>query len=101
VADAISGVFYIPLFYLFGLTKLHLARLKQLTVHLNTNVTCLTILSGSHPTVTKVVLIIKGYNKPNTHHDACIVAYNNRMPLKLPFYNWQLVKDLQMLATST
>jgi hypothetical protein len=42
-------------------------------------------------------LILKGYNEPSTHHD----TYNNRMPLKLPFYNWQVVKDSQTLATST
>jgi hypothetical protein len=58
-----------------------------------TNVTSLTILLGSHPTVTEVALILKGYNEPNTHHDAHRVSYNNRMPLKLPFYNWQVVKD--------
>jgi hypothetical protein len=44
---------------------------------------------------------MKGYNEPDTHRDARRVAYNNRMPLKLPFYNWQLVKDSQTLATST
>jgi hypothetical protein len=27
--------------------------------------------------------------------------YNNKMALKLPFYNWQVVKDSQMLVTST
>jgi hypothetical protein len=44
---------------------------------MKTNVTGLTILSGSHPTVTEVALILKGYNKPNTYCDAHRVAYNN------------------------
>jgi hypothetical protein len=102
VADAASGVFYIPLFHLFGSTKLHLAGLaEELTVSVKTNVAGLTILSGSHPTVTEVALILKGYNEPNTHREARKVAYNNRMALKLPFYNWQVVKDSQTLATST
>jgi hypothetical protein len=102
MTDAMSRVFYILLFHLFGSTKLHLARLsEELTVHMKTNVTSLTISSRSHPTITKVALILKGYNKPDTHQQACKVAYNNRMALKLPFYNWQVVKDLQILATST
>jgi hypothetical protein len=89
VADGSSGVFYIPLFHLLGSTKLHLPGLsEELTVHVKTNVTGLTILSGSHPTITKVALELKGYNEPNTHREARRVSYNNRMPLKLPFYNW-------------
>jgi hypothetical protein len=102
VANGTSGIYYISLFYLFGSTKLHLAGLaEELTVHVKTNVTSLTLLSGSHPTVTEVALILKGYNEPNIHHKAHKRAYNNRLPLKLPFYNWQLVKNSQTLATST
>jgi hypothetical protein len=76
VADGTSGVFYIPLFHLLGSTKLHLAGItEELTVRIKTNVTSLTILSGSHPTVTEVALELKGYNEPNTHREACKVAY--------------------------
>jgi hypothetical protein len=102
VADGSSEVFYISLFHLLGSTKLHPAGItEELTVRMKTNVTDLTILSGSHPTVTEVALILKGYNEPNTHQEARKVAYNNKMALKLPFYNWQVVKELQTLATST
>jgi hypothetical protein len=101
VADGSSGVFYIPLFHLLGSTKLHLAGLSEkLTVRMKTNVTGLTILSGSHPTVTEVALELKGYNEPNAHREARKVSYNNRMPLKLPFYNWQANRESQTLATS-
>jgi hypothetical protein len=100
VADGSSGVFYIPLFYLLGPIKLHLAGLsEELTVRMKTNVTGLTILSGSHPTITEVALELKGYNKPNAHHEARKVSYNNRMP-KLSFYNWQVNRESQTLATS-
>jgi hypothetical protein len=102
VADTASGIFYIPLFHLFGATKLHLDGLsKELTVRLKTNSSSLTLLAGTHPTVTDVALILRGYNEQNAHRDARRAAYNNRMPLKLPFYNWQVVKDNQTLAVST
>jgi hypothetical protein len=86
------------LFYLFGATKLHLDGLsKELTMHLKMNSSSLTLLAGSHPTVTDVALILKGYNEPNAHCDACHTAYNNR----IPFNNWQVVKDNQTLTVST
>jgi hypothetical protein len=102
VAGVMSGIFYIPLFYLFGLTKLHLTRLaEELRVRMKTNVTSLTILFGSHLIVTEIALILKGYNEPSAYCKAHKVIYNNRMPLKLLFYNWQVVKNFQTLATST
>jgi hypothetical protein len=102
VADGGSKICYIPLFHLLGATKLHLAGLqKDLTIRLKINVSSLTLLAGTHPTVTEVSLILKGYDEPNTHREAWCSAYNNKMPLKLPFYNWQLVRDTQTLATST
>jgi hypothetical protein len=48
VADATSGVFYIPLFHLFGSTKLHLNGLsEEITVRVKTNVTYL-VRKSSH-----------------------------------------------------
>jgi hypothetical protein len=70
VADGALGIYYIPLFHLFGSIKLYLAGLaEELTVCMKTNVTGLTILSKSHSTVTEVALILKGYNEPNIHRD--------------------------------
>jgi hypothetical protein len=66
-----------------------------------TNVSGLTLLSGTHPSVTEVALILKGHNEPNEHRDARHATYNNCMALKLPFYNWQVVRDSQSLAVST
>jgi hypothetical protein len=101
VADGASGIFYIPLFHLLSSAKLLLAGLHhKITIRLYTQSSSYILLSGSHPTVTEVAMILKGYSKPSSIKQSRRSLYNNKMPLKLPFINFIRHKDVQTLATS-
>ena len=83
-------------------TMLHLFGLDgNITVRVKTNHVVQTIISGSHPTVDEVALILHGYNDPSAHRLACTAVYNSPTFLKLPMYNWQSTSNNQTLAAST
>eukprot|EP01127_Copromyxa_protea_P020655 TRINITY_DN692_c0_g1_i17.p2 TRINITY_DN692_c0_g1~~TRINITY_DN692_c0_g1_i17.p2 ORF type:complete len:380 (+),score=32.86 TRINITY_DN692_c0_g1_i17:2007-3146(+) len=102
LADGASGVYYIPVFHMLNACKLHLAGIKgDLTIRLKTSGASLSLLAGSHPTVTDVSLVMKGYAEPDNRRQSRIAAYNAKVPLKLPFYNWQRVQSTQTLAANS
>lgn len=102
LANGASGVYYIPIYHLFSAAKLHLGGLKsELELRVHTQSSTYTLIAGSHPTVTDVSLILKGYQEPNQSREARRIAYNGqRLNLKLPFVNFISFKDILTLGTS-
>src|SRR5690606_18789287 len=73
----------------------------ELTIRLKTAGTAVALVAGTHPTVTDVGLIMKGYAEPDNRRESRIAAYNGKLPLKLPFYNRQRVQSSQTLAANS
>jgi hypothetical protein len=101
VANGASKIYYIPLLHALPAAKLVLAGLNaevSVRVVMQSSTYCFT--SGSHPTVTDVSLILKGYNEPIKQKRARIAAYQNSLALKKPYLNWLWHRDTQPLTTS-
>ena len=61
-----------------------------------------TLVGGTHPTITDVNLILKGFNEPRAISDSRNQVYNDvKLPIRKPFLNWIVNKDVQTLAVST
>eukprot|EP01127_Copromyxa_protea_P010584 TRINITY_DN2582_c0_g1_i1.p1 TRINITY_DN2582_c0_g1~~TRINITY_DN2582_c0_g1_i1.p1 ORF type:complete len:259 (+),score=31.21 TRINITY_DN2582_c0_g1_i1:127-903(+) len=102
LASTASGEYIIPLFHLFQACKLHLAGLKgEITVRVKTAGASRAILAGSHPSVTDVSLIMKGYAEPDYRRQSRVAVYNGKLPVKLPFKNWQRVQANLTLAVNS
>lgn len=88
VANGASTVLYLPLFVVLSAAKLHLAGLQnELTIRIQTQTSDKTILAGSHPTVTDVALILKGYQEPAAIRESRRAICQRGVPIKLPFVN--------------
>lgn len=102
LANGASGIYYLPLWHLFSAAKLHLEGLKgDLTIRLITQQSSMVLIAGTHPTVTEVSLIMKGFNEPSAKRAARSQLYNCKMPYKLPYTNFIRSKDSPTLAASS
>ena len=102
LANGASDAYYIPLFHLFSACKLHLDGLAgDFTVRILTQSSTYTLLAGTHPTVSDVALIMKGFNESSDMRAERKSTYHSRWPLKLPFINIIRHLDNQTLAAST
>ena len=103
ITNGTSVIHYIPLFHLFSAAKLHLAGLKsECFVRVLMQNSTFTLVGGTHPTITDVNLILKGFNEPRAISDSRNQVYNDvKLPIRKPFLNWIVNKDVQTLAVST
>jgi hypothetical protein len=103
IANGASAIRYIPLLHVFAAAKLHLAGLRsQCSIKVITQGSTYCLISGSHPTVTDVQLILKGYGEPVETRTARYSIYNDsKLHLRKPYLGWLLNKEAQTLAVST
>jgi hypothetical protein len=64
------------------------------------------LIAGTHPTFTKVVMLLSGFDEPQQKRNARTAFYRNQVakfqqtPLYLPFYNWDHFSYSQSLVAS-
>jgi hypothetical protein len=102
IANAATVDRYIFVNGFFHVIRPHLPALNDtLKIHLKMCPSTLNLVSGSHPTVNSVQLIIRGYREPKAIRDIRRSWYHNKLPLHKPFLNPQRHHVIQVLQTST
>ena len=96
IANNGSTELYLPLITLFNACRLHLPGINaSLTFPFYAKPSAMTLIAGSHPTITKAVMLLCGFDESQDKRNARTAVYRNRVPrfsrtpLYLPFYNWE------------
>lgn len=107
IANNASTELYLPLITLFNATRLHLPGLNgSLTFRFRSKPSAMNLIAGSHPTFTKVIMLLSGFDEDKEKRNSRTAVYRNRVPrfgqtpLYVPFYNWDHFTFSQALAAS-
>ena len=95
IANGATSELYLPLFTVISAARLHLPGLKgSLTFRFRTKASAINLISGTHPTFTKVVMLLSGFDEPQPKRNLRTAHYRNQItrfsstPLYLPFLGW-------------
>lgn len=108
IANGASTELYLPLITLFNAVRLHLPGLNgAITFRFRSKPSAMNLISGTHPTFTKVVMLLGGFDEPQSKRNVRTAMYRNdylarfsNTPLYLPFYNWEHFTYSMALAAS-
>lgn len=107
IANGASTELYLPLITLFNAARLHLPGLSgSLTFRFRSKPSAMNLIAGAHPTFTKVVMLLCGFDEPQSKRNLRTAYYQSNVtpftktPLYLPFYNWEQFPYSMALAPS-
>ncbi len=108
IANGASTELYLPLITMINAARLHLPGLKgPLTFRFRTKASAINLISGTHPTFTKVVMLLSGFDEPQAKRNMRTAFYRNQItrfqntPTFLPFYGWDHFTFSQAMVAST
>ena len=107
LANGASTELYLPLIAVLNSTRLHLPGLDgALIFRFRTKASAMTLIAGTHPTFTKVVMLLSGFDEPQSKRNMRSAFYRNQVtrfqqtPLYLPFYSFEHFTFSQALTPS-
>lgn len=107
IANTASTELYLPLIAVINAARLHLPGLKgALTFRFRAKSSTLNLIAGSHPTFTKVVMLLSGFDEPQNKRSQRTAFYRNQVtrfsntPIYLPFFGWDHFTYSLTLAAS-
>lgn len=107
LANNASTELYLPLITLFNAARLHLPGLTgSMTFRFRSKPSALTLIAGSHPTFTKVVMLLSGFDEPQSKRNQRTALYKGQVarfaktPIYVPWYGWEHFTFSQALSAS-
>lgn len=99
LANGASVELYLPLFTLFNACRLHLPGINgDLELFVEPKPSAMTLVSGTHPTVTSATLLLAGVDEAQERRNRRTQEYRGRIPHFLPFYAWNHFTQALTLA---
>lgn len=99
IANGASVELYLPLFTLFNACRLHLPGIQgDMELYFETKPSAMILISGTHPTVTSVTLLLAGVDESQEKRLARTRNYRSNTPIYLPFNSWNHFTQSMTLA---
>jgi hypothetical protein len=107
IANNATSELYLPLITLLNAARLHLPGITgAMTFRFRSKSSTYTLISGTHPTFTKVVMLLSGFDEPQSKRSARTAFYKGLVPrfqntpMYFPFYAWDHFTQTQTLTAS-
>lgn len=95
IANGASTELYLPLLTLFNAARIHLPGISgPITFRFSAKPSAMNLIAGTHPTFTKVVMLLNGFDEPQDKRNERTAFYRSRIapfqqtPIYVPFFNW-------------